>query len=206
MLDGKPLLSTASVWVWEKGEGGHVAQSLVHGLLLPKDVHTFKDGTNELLGRRLQWHTIAVTPNSLFFPRFYIILFYFIHVYMYILLFIITILSLHLYLLLLVCQVAQLTHILEGQVRELTEDAKQERALKDAAKATSKEREKIAATAEKKAAASEKARVSAEKRFSDLEAKLGETELKLAKAVSLNTARVEDLADLRAAFEGCESK
>ena len=30
MLDGKPLPSTASVWVWEKGEGGRVAQSLVH--------------------------------------------------------------------------------------------------------------------------------------------------------------------------------
>ena len=91
-------------------------------------------------------------------------------------------------------------------MRELAEDAKRERALKDAAKATSKEREKIAATAEKKAAASEKARVSAEKRISDLEAKLGETELKLAKAASLNIARAEELADLRAAFEGCESK
>ena len=178
----------------------------MHGLLLPKDAHTFEDGTDESLGKRLQWHTIAVTPNSLFFPRFYIILFYFIHVYMYILLFIITVLSLHLYLLLLVCQVAQLTHILEGQVRELAEDVERERALKDAAEAMRKEREKIAATVEKKAATSEKARVSAEKRFSNLEAKLGETELKLAKAASLNIARAEELADLRVAFEGCESK
>ena len=125
---------------------------------------------------------------------------------MYILLFIITVLSLHLYLLLLVCQVAQLTHILEGQVRELAEDVERERALKDAAEAMRKEREKIAATVEKKAATSEKARVSAEKRFSNLEAKLGETELKLAKAASLNIARAEELADLRVAFEGCESK
>ena len=53
MLDGKPFPSTASVWVWEKGEEGHVAQSLVHGLLLPEDVHTFKDGTDESLDRRL---------------------------------------------------------------------------------------------------------------------------------------------------------
>ena len=125
---------------------------------------------------------------------------------MYILLFIITVLSFHLYLLLLVCQVAQLTHILEGQVRELAEDVERERALKDAAEAMRKEREKIAATVEKKAATSEKARVSAKKRFSNLEAKLGETELKLAKAASLNIARAEELADLRAAFEGCESK
>ena len=84
---------------------------------------------------------------------------------MYILLFIITVLSLHLYLLLLVCQDAQLTHILEGQVRELTEDAERERALKDAAKATSKERAKIAATVEKKAATFEKAKYRRRKGF-----------------------------------------
>ena len=54
MLDGKPLPSTACVRVWEKGEGGRVAQSLVHGLLSPKDVHTFEDGTNKSLGRQLQ--------------------------------------------------------------------------------------------------------------------------------------------------------
>ena len=59
---------------------------------------------------------------------------------------------------------------------------------------------------EKKAATCEKARVSAEKRFLDLKDKLGETELKLAEVVSLNTARAEELADLRAALEGFESK
>ena len=53
MLDGKPLPSTTSVRVWEKGEGGRVAQSLVHGLLLLEDVHTFEDGMDELVGRRL---------------------------------------------------------------------------------------------------------------------------------------------------------
>ena len=115
---------------------------------------------------------------------------------MYILLFVITVLSLHLYLLLLVCQATQLTHILKGRVRELVEDTEPERALKDMAKATNKERVKIAATAEKKAAASEKYKVSTEKRLLDFEAKLGETELKLAEAESLNTARAEELADL----------
>ena len=91
-------------------------------------------------------------------------------------------------------------------MKELAEDVERERALKDAAEAMRKGREKIAATVEKKAATSEKARVSAEKRFSNLEAKLGETELKLAEAASLNIARAEELADLRVAFEGCESK
>ena len=59
---------------------------------------------------------------------------------------------------------------------------------------------------EKEAAASKKATVSVEKRSSELEAKLGETELKLAEVASLNTARAEELADLKAALEGCESK
>ena len=46
----------------------------------------------------------------------------------------------------------------------------------------------------------------AEKRLVDLEAKVGETELKLAEVESLNIARAEELADLRAALEGFESK
>ena len=125
---------------------------------------------------------------------------------MYILLFILTALSLYLYLLLLVCQATQLTHIFEEWVKELTEDTEWKRALKDVVEATSKKRVKVAATTEKKVVASKKARVLAEKRFSDLETKLGETELKLAEAVSLNTVRAEELADLKVALEGCESK
>ena len=50
--------------MWEKGEGGCVAQSLVHDLLLPEDMHTFEDGMDESLGRQLQWHTIAVITCS----------------------------------------------------------------------------------------------------------------------------------------------
>ena len=91
-------------------------------------------------------------------------------------------------------------------MRELVEDAEREKALKDVVEVMSKEKAKAAAITKKKAAAYEKARVSTEKRFSDLEANLGETELKLAKAASLNTVRVEELADLEVALEGCESK
>ena len=78
--------------------------------------------------------------------------------------------------------------------------------MKDAVEAASKERAKIAATVEKKATASDKAKALAEKRLVDLEAKVGEIELKLAEAKSLNIARAGELADLRAALEGCESK
>ena len=91
-------------------------------------------------------------------------------------------------------------------MKELAEDVEREKALKDVAEAVSKERAKIAATTEKKAAASKKAKVLVEKRLANLEAKVGETELKLAEAENLNSAQAEDLADLRAALEGCESK
>ena len=91
-------------------------------------------------------------------------------------------------------------------MKELVEDVEREKALKDVAEAVSKERAKIAATTEKKAAASKKAKVLVEKRLANLEAKVGETELKLAEAENLNSAQAEDLADLRAALEGCESK
>ena len=79
-LDSTPLLTSASVRGWEKGEGGRVAQSLVHGLLLPKDVSVFAYGTDESMGRRLLWHTIAVSPLPLHsyyyhFPSVHILIF-----------------------------------------------------------------------------------------------------------------------------------
>ena len=99
-----------------------------------------------------------------------------------------------------------MTHILDGRVKELVEDVEHEKALKDVVETTSKERAKIVTIAEKKDAASEKAKVLAQKRFADLVVKMGETELKLAEAESLNSLWAEELADLRAALEGCESK
>ena len=47
--------------MWEKGKGGRIAQTLATSLLLPDDVHAFEEGTEESVGRRLKWHTIAVT-------------------------------------------------------------------------------------------------------------------------------------------------
>ena len=78
-----PLPANASVRVWEKGKGGRIAQSLAHGLLLPKDVSAFVDGTEESMGRRLQWHTIAVTSLSLYFSfslLLYILFYIVVHV------------------------------------------------------------------------------------------------------------------------------
>ena len=46
--------------MWEKGEGGRIAQTLAEGLLLPEDVHTFEEGSEESVGCWLEWHAIAV--------------------------------------------------------------------------------------------------------------------------------------------------
>ena len=66
-----PLPVDTSVQVWEKGEGGRIAQSLAQGLLLPEHVSAFVKGTEEFMGRRLQWHTITVTSLSLYFSFSY---------------------------------------------------------------------------------------------------------------------------------------
>ena len=66
------------------------------------------------------------------------------------------------------CQAAQLTHIVDGRMKELSEDAELGKALKDVAKAMAKEKVKAAETAEKKAAAVEKARVLAKSKFAEL--------------------------------------
>ena len=60
LLDGKPLPSTACVWMGEKGKGGRIAQTLAEGLLLPEDMHAFEEGSKEFVGRRLKWHAIVV--------------------------------------------------------------------------------------------------------------------------------------------------
>ena len=110
------------------------------------------------------------------------------------------------YLSLLLYQVTQLTHILDGRLKELSEDAEREKALKEVVMVTAKEKAKAAETMKKKAATFKKARALAEKRFTELETKLGGTELKLAKAESLNLTQAEELADLKATLEACENK
>ena len=49
-----------------------VALLRAQGLILPEDVNAFAEGIKESMGRRLQWHTIAVTSLSLYFIFLYI--------------------------------------------------------------------------------------------------------------------------------------
>ncbi|KAK9990268.1 hypothetical protein SO802_025253 [Lithocarpus litseifolius] len=60
ILGSEPLPATASLRLWAQGEGGRVAQSLASGLMLPEDVHFFKDSAEDSIVRWLQWHTIAI--------------------------------------------------------------------------------------------------------------------------------------------------
>lgn len=104
------------------------------------------------------------------------------------------------------CQAAQLAYVLDERLKETAEDAEREKALKDVAIATAKDKGKVAKTAEKRAQEYKKARVLAEKRLTKLDVKLGGTELKLAKAKSLNLAQADKIADLKVALEACEEK
>ena len=58
------------VRIWAQGEGGRVAQSLVHGLLLLEDIHVFANATEESLARRLQWHIVVVISYPFAFYLF----------------------------------------------------------------------------------------------------------------------------------------
>lgn len=64
--------------------------------------------------------------------------------------------SISLQLWLLCNQAAQLTHLIDGRLREATEDAEREKALKDVAEATTKDQKKAVEVAEKRAQTSEK--------------------------------------------------
>ena len=67
----------------------------------------------------------------------------------------------------------QLTHILNGTLKELAEYADREKASKDVVVATDREKGKAVEAAEKKAKSSEKARLLAEGKLAEAEDRLG---------------------------------
>ena len=145
------------------------------------------EGDEDSLVRWLQWHIMVVIfLSSIFFYAWVI--------------------SQSLYSLFSWYQSAQITHVLDDRLKELAEDADREKALKDIANAMAKEKGKAAEAAEKKAQAAEKAQQLAEGKLAKAEDWLGGIELKLVEAASLNLAQANQIADLNAAFEACESK
>ena len=91
-------------------------------------------------------------------------------------------------------------------MKDLTEEVDREKADREEAVKTAKEKTKTAELAEKRAAAAEKSQASAEKRSAELVTRQNETEVKLVEAASLNSTLSEEVADLQAALEACESK
>ena len=75
-----------------------------------------------------------------------------------------------------------------GIYKELAEDTEREKALKDVAATTTKDKGKATEVVEKKAQSLEKSRLVAERNLVEVEDKLGAVELKLAEAASLNLA------------------
>ena len=99
-----------------------------------------------------------------------------------------------------------MTYVLGERLKELAEDADREKVLKDVTNATAKEKGMATEAAEKKAQSLEKARLLAEEKLAEAEDRLGDIELKLEKAVSLNLAQADQIADLKATLEACENK
>ena len=83
-------------------------------------------------------------------------------------------------------------------MKDLTEEVDWEKAGREEAVKTAKEKTKTVESAKKKAAVAKKSWASAEKRSADLVTRQNETEVKLAEAASLNSTLSEEVADLRA--------
>ena len=99
-----------------------------------------------------------------------------------------------------------MTYVIDKRLKEFAKDVEWEKALKDVAIATMKEKGKATEAAEKKAQSMEKARLVVKKKLTEMEVKLGDTELKLAEAESLNLAQADGIANLKAALEACKEK
>ena len=80
-------------------------------------------------------------------------------------------------------------------MKNFSEEVVWEKAGRDTATKTAKDKIKAANATEKRAAAAEKARALAEKRLGELTMKKNEMDLKLAEAVSLNTTLTKELAN-----------
>ena len=80
-------------------------------------------------------------------------------------------------------------------MKNFSKEVVREKAGRDAATKTAKDKIKAANTTEKRVAAAKKARALAEKRLAELTMKQNEMDLKLAEAVSLNTTLTKELAN-----------
>lgn len=100
----------------------------------------------------------------------------------------------------------KLAYMMEVKLRDAAEETDKERALKEVAKATVKDKDKVVENAKEWIRVAERAQAFIEQRVEELEVKLGGTELKLSEAESLNSASAKLIAELKAALEADEDK
>lgn len=101
---------------------------------------------------------------------------------------------------------AQLAYMMEDRLKDATEEADKERALKDIAEAAAKEKVIAAENAKARAQGVERDQAQAEQQRVDAEVKLGEAELRVAGAESIVTALDKEIVELKVALDERENK
>ena len=96
--------------------------------------------------------------------------------------------------------------MMEDRLKDATEEADKERALKEVAEATVKDKEKVMENVEEQIRAVEKAWTLTEQRVEELEVKLRGMELKLAKVESLNSSIAKEIVELKTALKTNKDK
>ena len=89
-------------------------------------------------------------------------------------------------------------------MKELVEDAEKEKALKDVAVDTAKEKVKATEVVEKELKVAKKAQLVIKKKLVEVEEKLGGVMLKLAQVESLTLTQVDEITDLKATLDAAE--
>ena len=89
-------------------------------------------------------------------------------------------------------------------MKELVEDAEKEKALKDVAVDTAKEKVKATEVVEKELKVAKKAQLVIKKKLVEVEEKLGGVMLKLEQVESLTLTQVDEITDLKATLDAAE--
>lgn len=95
---------------------------------------------------------------------------------------------------------------MKDRLKDATEEADKERALKVVFEAMTKENDAVVKNAEEWTKVAERARALAEQKVVEMEIKLGVIEIKLAKAESINFENAKEIIKLKAALEANEDE
>ena len=99
-----------------------------------------------------------------------------------------------------------MAYMMEDRLKSATEEADKEKALKEVAEATAREKSVAIQNAEERARIAEGTRILAEHKAVEMETKLGEIKLRLAEAESINSPSDKEIAELKVTLEEGENK